>query len=157
LDKGELIVATVWLSLGITIGLLSYELKLGTFKSPGPGLLPLFLGLALSLLSILTILRKLFFEGRELNKNQEPKSKIDVRKTKFILCCLLAYAILLERIGFVITTFIVLFLLFKTIGPFKFRNAFVWSLLTVAVSYVTFVIFLGVQLPSGIFRISWIR
>ncbi len=150
---GELILGIIWMGLGILIAVSSYKLKLGTPMQIGPGLMPFVLGILLLLCSIPIILRS-------LRKRKGGGGGIRVwedwnlKTVGIIMGFLFLYGVVLNRIGFILTTFIVFLPLYKIAGIERWRTALIVSILTVISTYVVFHVILEVQLPLGIWRIG---
>jgi putative tricarboxylic transport membrane protein len=92
-------------------------------------------------------------------RNQKPEgesiwSGIQFRKLIIVVASLLGYWLFLEKIGFILTTFLLLLILFKTVDAQRWRSVFTASVLTVVAIYIIFVIVLRVELPSGLWRIG---
>ena len=152
-NRGELIIGIIWMGLGILIAVSSYKLKLGTFKQIGPGLMPFVLGIILLLCSIPIIMQSLR-ERKEGGGGIEGWGGRNLKTVGIIMCFLILYGIVLNRIGFILTTLIVFLPLYKIAGIERWRTAFIASILTVISTYVVFHVILEVQLPLGIWRIG---
>ncbi len=151
----DLIPAIFWMGLGIAVAVSSYRLRLGTLGSPGPGLMPFLLGIALLLCSLSIFVRSFFVIIRnEKCSNESAWSGIQFKKLIMVVASLLGYWMFLEKIGFVLTTFLVLLILFKTMDSQRWRTVFFASILTVTLIYIVFVIVLRVDLPSGVWRVG---
>jgi putative tricarboxylic transport membrane protein len=140
------------MGLGVSVSLSSYRLKLGSLSEPGPGLMPFLLGILLSIFSLSLLLRSLKKHptGSKDSRGESPWAGVDFKKVVLIFMALVCYAFLLESIGFVLVTFLLLLLLFKIVEPRKWVPALVASTLIAAVAYLLFVTILGVDLPSGV-------
>ena len=68
-----------------------------------------------------------------------------------VLVALLIWAFVLESLGFLIATFILMTLLYRAAGFKKWYVAVFWGLITVLVTYFVFT-YLGVRFPPGILR-----
>lgn len=129
----------------------SILLPLWSGKKPGPGLYPLFLGITLSFLSLVFIIVK----GFRQNKEAVPLWA-DRRNRKRILLTfgmLICYAIVLPFLGFLVSTF---FLIFFLLGLSYSRRWVVLGIASFLISiafYIIFQILLKIQLPYGILRI----
>ncbi len=66
------------------------------------------------------------------------------------LMTLLAYILLLEPLGFVLTTFVCLLLLFKLSEPRKWLMPMVLSGVTAVLSYLIFSVWLQSSFPKGL-------
>ena len=139
----------VWLLAAIYICFESFRLPIGSWRDPGPGLLPLGSGLFLGILSIILFLQA------SLNPSKEPGDSLFPRKTwrKLILClvALLGYALTLQVLGFLVTTYIFLFLLFRFgIETQSWVISLGGSALASLLCYGIFELWLKTQLPKGI-------
>jgi putative tricarboxylic transport membrane protein len=133
MKKYHPIIIAIWIGLSLCLIVFSYKLGLGKLRSPGPGLMPFSIGGLLLLISLCLLMVDLF------KKSAEDKPS------------LILYGLLLERLGFPVTTFLLLLFLFRIMGV-RWLTALVASALTVLITYGSFT-YLGVRLPSGIFRL----
>jgi len=154
--QNNIVIPLSWIGLSIFAMVCSYELNLGDFRNPGPGLMPFLVGSALLLTSIplaVKSLRKL----RSKNDKKEVAGKVNFVKLILVLGSLLAHALLLEILGYLVATSLLLIVLFRTAGCRKWTVVFVASALAVIGSYAVFTL-LGVRFPEGILedQIRWI-
>lgn len=150
-----MIPAMFWMGLGIAVAVSSYRLRLGTLENPGPGLAPFLLGIMLSLCSLPILVRSfLVMMKNEKGGDESIWSGIQFKKLIIVVASLLGYWMFLEKIGFILTTFLLLLILFKTMDSQKWRAVLVASILTVLVVFIVFVVVLRVELPSGVWRIG---
>ncbi len=138
----------VILSIFVIIG--SYRLELGSFENPGSGLMPFLSGIGLLVVSVI-IAGSSFFKMQKKNDiaKQEAPSKIHFWKIVLVPGSLVTYALLLEKVGFLFSTFLLLIVLFKLAGTPKWRSVLAASVLTVLVTYFVFT-YLGIRFPSGV-------
>jgi hypothetical protein len=129
----------------------AYKLSLGPPGNPGPGLLPFLLGIILFALSCLYFFKTL----RALRGGQEIHLWRGLRwgKVIFVLALLFSYSLLMEKGGFLICTFLLLFSLFRWVGRQKWYWVYVGSLGITFLCYAIFKIWLKIQLPAGFLRI----
>ena len=153
MKKTDFLMGTVWLMVGIAILLKSYSLGLGSFRHPGLGLTPFLLGSFLTLFSGCILFTSHDVKGA-LKDFRSIWSEIDVKTIGWVLLYLVGYGFLMEKMGYLVTTFVFFLLLLKTIGSMKLRTTVIVSLVSVLVSYGLFVVLLKVPLPSGIWRIG---
>jgi putative tricarboxylic transport membrane protein len=143
----------IWVVLGIGICIGSVKLRLGDFHKPGPGFMPFLSGSFLILfgliLAVSTISKGL---EKEKTKGKEAWMNVNWKSLLFTLLALFVYALLLEPLGFYITTFMFLFFLFKLTEPKRWLTPIVFAGISVILSYLIFSTWLKVQFPSGIFR-----
>jgi len=123
----------------------SYRMGLGTLSTPGPGLFPMGAGLVLGFLSVVSEL------GSLVQRDFSPTT-VDRRKYRIllVLCALIAYGIVLEWVGFLVTTFSLLVFLLKVIVPQSWGRALSSALLSTLASYLIFEVCLRAQLPRGL-------
>lgn len=117
MERYDRISSLIWLALAILICIESLRMPLGSFYDPGPGFLPLGSGVSLGLLSLGNYFysrRKKIQEAREA---LYPKERL--KNLGSVLAVLFGFAISLEFLGFLITTFLLLLVLFRAIEPPK--------------------------------------
>ena len=145
----------VWLGVGIFICIGSLRLSLGEFHNPGPGFLSFFAGLVIMGLALVLHVRSRKARPDAKQGKSEPIWRDRQKGFKMILtvAALLAYAVAMNYLGFLISTFLFLAVLLKTIEPQRWSVALIGSLLASAAFYVIFEIGLRSQLPKGLLQI----
>jgi putative tricarboxylic transport membrane protein len=147
----QIIPVLFWIGLGFFVMILSHNLGLGGLRNPGPGLMPFLLGFFLCMVSfyvlILSLRRK---EETDSAAQTEQGGQVRLGKLCLVLASLFVYALLLEPLGFLVTTFLVLVILFRTLNS-RWRPVLVASVLTALTAYFLFS-YLGVQFPKGILK-----
>jgi len=148
MERYDRVSSLVWLALAILICIESLRLPLGSFHDPGPGFLPLGSGITLGLLS----LADYFYSRRsKIQQAGEPRyPKEGLKNLGLVLTVLFGYAIGLEYLGFLLSTFLLLVVLFRAIEPLKWIGAVAGSAITAFVAYAIFELWLKTQLPKGI-------
>ena len=165
MKKRDQISGLVWLILGVFFFIGGIKYDVGGFRNPGPGFLPLFAGSLFALLGLILTLST--FSQDSGGKKEEKVKKKNNFKTKtwktflpplLTLLILFGYAVLLESLGFLLTTFLCLFLFFKLSKPKRWLIPAIFSLIAVLLSHFIFSVWLKCQLPRGIFKylyLSW--
>lgn len=140
----------VWLAFAIYICIESGRLSFGSFDRPGPGFLPLLVGLFLGVFSIAAFLRATL--SRSVQENIPPwYPRQRWKKLIWVLGSLLAYAIFLETLGFLISTFLLLVFLFRYgMEPKRWAVAIGASGLASISTYAVFELWLRTHLPRGL-------
>jgi len=120
---------------------------------PGPGCLAFIVGSILIGLSLLLLIPALF-------KIKEPAEKQEIffpqvesfKKLLVALLSLSAYALALEPLGFLATTFLFLFLVLRFIEPQRWATVLSFALVTTGLTYALLAA-LKVELPGGLWGI----
>jgi putative tricarboxylic transport membrane protein len=150
MNRRDQLSGLVWLLAGlcITIGSL-YSLRIGTTREPGPGLFPLIAGISLSLFSLTILIKATLVRILDKKSLGELWTGLNWKGICYVVAALLIYAVMLERIGFLLLTTLLLVYLFRAIEPQKWKLAIGLSILASILSYVVFDRLLEGQLPRG--------
>jgi len=138
-----------WLVVGIGIAISSLKYGFGTLHEPGPGFITFFAGTILIILSLALFLSS-FWDHKDRIGFHNLWAGLEPGKVLYVIVLLIAYTFLLKPMGFLISTFILLFLLFRVKGTYRFKTIFLISFLVTVGSYIIFEIWLKAQLPKGI-------
>jgi hypothetical protein len=143
----------IWMVVGGSICFLSGRIGLGSFYEPGPGFVALASGLSLIVIGLIMTLSKEF--SKTASESDHRADRPFLRLPKFSLVypvlLLVGYGLALDLLGYLITTFLVMFALFYDRAANRFLPSVLASLLTVVTTYLIFETWLRVQLPRGIF------
>ncbi len=139
-----------WLGFAAAVVYGSYRLGLGILTHPGPGFLTFWCGLILAGLSMMV-----FLQGK-LSQNTAGGGSLGKLwaglmwpKSLYVTLALLIYTLTFVRIGFLLSTTILLMFLFKAIEPETWLRAVLGAVLASVISYAFFGVWLEVQLPRG--------
>jgi hypothetical protein len=149
----RLLEGPAWVFVGVIISAWAYGTGLGTFREPGVGFVAFIAGFfILAVGALITVLRR-----PEQQIVEPPSGATRARfllspafKLTYTLGLLLFYALLLDRLGYIVTTFVVLFGLFYDPVRRRWAGPLLASFLSVAVTYLVFEVWLKSQLPRGI-------
>jgi putative tricarboxylic transport membrane protein len=109
----------------------------------GPNVFPFLLGLILILLSV-----KLFFETLNSDKKRKKPEKLEIKRFLIIFAMSVFYAAFLETLGYIISTFLFLFISFQAMEKGSLiKNATISALFSICV-YFLFVELLKGSLPG---------
>ncbi len=147
--RADLFSSVFWIILGGLICKWGYRLDLGTLSEPGSGFIIFWMGIVMMGLSLSIFLITLFRKIEPV-KRASLWSGVRWHKLIFVLVSLLLYTYVLVPLGFLLSTSLLLILLFKFIEPQKWSIAVAGAILTVFISYAIFHLWLGSQLPKGI-------
>jgi putative tricarboxylic transport membrane protein len=148
MEKRDLLSSLVWLLFACFVCWESFHaLPLGSWKNPGPGFLPFGAGLFLGLFSAITLIRAAFYRFPEDQESFFLKEK--KRNLLLILAGLFGYAILMDFLGYLISTVGLLLFIFKVVERKKWVSSVGASLLGTLFFYALFELWLRSQLPKG--------
>ena len=149
-SKNQKITAFLLFGFSLFYFFSSLRLKLGIFKNPGPGLIPLGIGVLL-LLCTGFYLARVLRAGPPGKKKQEqgPRGEKNYLAIFGILGCTLAYPFLLEYGKFIVSTFAVAYVMLVLLKPSRTLFSFFLALGMAVGSFLIFSLLLGVALPSG--------
>jgi putative tricarboxylic transport membrane protein len=156
--RRDLGAAAVLLAFGLFAVIQARGLRFGTVVAPGPGFFPLCLAATLGLTSLALFVSAWRGQGAPGGAPGAPGDAVasDARGPRFAmigtLAALLVYALVLERLGFLLATFGLLVFLFKALQRQSWPVAVGGAIATALVSYLVFKIWLGVNLPGGLLR-----
>jgi len=137
-----------WLLFSLLICVESYRLKLGAINQPGPGFFPFSAGFVMLILSLSALFQSIRKKNNiEKTTRQEPFRWWNI---VIILIAVTAYAFSLEKIGFLVNTFLFICLLLKVVEPQTWKTAIIGGLITTIAANLVFNVIFRAQVPSGI-------
>jgi putative tricarboxylic transport membrane protein len=138
-----------WLGISIFVCVKALGMDIGTFHSPGPGFLPFWSGVMLGFFSILLVATSLMKPSGKGEEKPLWKGK-DWSKVVIVLISLFVYALFLHRLGYLITSFGLMVLMFGVMRKTRWWIRVLTAAVTVLASYILFYVWLEIQLPKGI-------
>lgn len=140
-----------WFAVGLISIYGSIRLDLGTLRQPGSGLLSFLAGCFICLMAMIVLLQS-FLRGRGVQVKLSSLWKgLRWHRPLAIGLILIAYILALERMGFLITSLITLFVMFKVVEKLSWGKAILISVSISAASFLLFNTLLKATLPRGIF------
>jgi putative tricarboxylic transport membrane protein len=144
--------ALAWLALGAGVTWAGWDLELGALRDPGSGFLLFWVGVVMMGLALCVL-------GGALRAPAGPGlaalwAGARWPKVAGVLIALVAYGYALPWLGFLATTTLLLLVLFKAIEPQRWSVAIGGALASALVAWIVFRLWLGTQLPAGIFEIG---
>jgi hypothetical protein len=129
----------------------SLRMGIGKLTFPGPGFLPFLAGVVLGCLSILLIIttyyKRSFLPARDWYK------EVLWQRWSIAIISIVLWALLLEYLGFIICTIILIAVLIISVEAQRWKLAFIVTIVGTVVLYLFFQIILKTQLPMGFLRI----
>ncbi len=149
MKRYDRVCAILFLAIAVIAIILSSYMPMGRISKPGPGFLPFWVGVILALLSISLLLDAVFRKG---TADAVKFLAGEGRWTSVIwtVGSLFGYGFLIESLGFVVSTLLLLLFLFRYIGNQKWWVAFTGTVLVTLTAHLIFKVGLQIQLPRGI-------
>lgn len=148
MEKSDRTSALFFIGVSLFVCQQSTTIGLGTLRKPGPGLLAFGAGAAIGLLSLGLLIQSLISKAKEMGLGHSDRM---IHRVKFLLICvsLFTYTIIINWLGFALSTFLfVLFLLYAIESERWWRMVLKAVLITIG-NYLIFVVWLGLSLPKG--------
>ena len=149
--RSNFVVAAILLALAVYIFLAANTLPFGTIRVPQTAFFPKILAVLLGIFSVILSARAL--AGTEVLRGPEKIETEGWIRIGATLAALAAFAFVLEWLGFLLTTFLLMILLLRAIEAQKWHKVVLVALATALISYAIFSWLLGVPLPSGVLGI----
>jgi hypothetical protein len=140
--------SAIWVFIGLAICVVSIFYKVGTPASPGAGFMPFCSGASISILSSMGFLHATM-KRKQGEKWSSPFQGRQWKNAAIILISIVAYALLLMPLGFLLCTVLFMGFLLRAIVPNRWPVVIGGALLASIVSYVVFGVWLKAQLPAG--------
>ena len=138
-----------WLLFSSVAIKLTTRLPFGGLHEPGPGFFPLLICLVIFGLSFALLIRTLR-QGRLQTAGIGSKLFKSLVKISPVLILLFLYAAFLDTLGFLIVTFLLIFLLLEVVYRRKWWVSLMTALVGSLGSYLIFQTWLQSQLPKGL-------
>lgn len=151
MKKYDRLCGLFWLVLAIFVVWTSISIGLGNFSYPGPGFFPLLIGTILGILSIVILILARKEKTKDLSYAQWPDFSKNVPTT---MIALFVYAFLLEFLGYIVGSLLLMFFLYKVVSSNKWRSSITITLLVIFLTYVIFGVLLKSQFPKGMLGIG---
>jgi putative tricarboxylic transport membrane protein len=125
------------------------QLGFGTWHKPSSGFIPFLSGFFLGILALLLLVQNIWLN--KANFTEGKKEKTNWRAVFIVFASLFSYILLLNYLGFIITTILFVGTLLKIIEKKRWFLTMWVSLVIALGSYVVFKVWLQAELPEGIF------
>ena len=145
--KADLYVGTIIVCIGL---LLAYEsLQLPTVEGMliGPGSLPLGLGICLAVLGLILVLASAM--GHTRDKVICWPQGSELRQIVLVALSFALYIVIVTILGYLISTLLMLIVLIRVMGNFRWRFVIPISLFFTIALYIIFQVWLQISLPYG--------
>ncbi|HYB19474.1 MAG TPA: tripartite tricarboxylate transporter TctB family protein [Thermodesulfobacteriota bacterium] len=139
------------LLVGLFLAFQSIRLPLWGASGPEAGFYPLILGVIIISLSFFLVLKSSILSRPRMAEKpvEQGMGQIHLHKVFAYLILVLLYGILVEKVGFVLTSALLLFLILKFVERQGWKATLAVGVASIVISYTLFVYFLQVPLPRG--------
>ena len=151
IDNTELWSGLVGLAMSVFVVWAGYSLKLGTINDPGSGYVMFYAGLLMVVFSLIILYGAVKQGGPtflSLWRN------VLWTKPLLVIALLVAFTLVFETIGFLLSTTILLIALLRVIDPVPWPRAIPIAILVPLICWYVLQKLLLIQLPSGVFRVG---
>ena len=138
-----------WLLVSIYIAVESSRLDLGNWHTPGPGYFSFGAALLLGVMSLSVLVKALLKSPKGETLAVAPE-EVHWQNVVLVLASMFFYVLLLNSVGFVLCTFLLLVFFLLGVSRQRFLTAILIASLVTIGSYIVFDILLDAQLPKGI-------
>lgn len=138
--------------LGLFLAFLSIRYSIWSKFGPDEGFFPFAVAMIIMGLSLIVIVKSFFVaESQEREKTSEGQKRkiITVLRVSIYTILMLVYGLLLEKVGFLITSAVLIFPILKVVEKQSWKITLLVGFGSIITSYILFVHFLGVPLPRG--------
>ena len=153
MKKLQLVSGIIIMAFAALICFDSSKLSFGTPGKPGPGFFPLGLGTLLFLISLTFVFKTALKWGGISDSARALWTGLRWRQIPYTLAALFGYALLLDRLGYLICTWILMTYLFWGKGAKRKGIAVIGAMIVSVMSYIIFRGLLKVRLPLGLLRL----
>ena len=139
-----------WALIGILFCIGGFHYGIRRSGIPGPGFLPFVTGIILVALSLILLIARFLDRGGRAGPKEEPMpGGLALSRILIVLGALCLYVLILEPLGFMVTTFLFMIVLLR-LEPRKWMFILLVSIGATAFFFVLFKVLLRVPLPSGL-------
>jgi putative tricarboxylic transport membrane protein len=139
--------AFFWFALALFVCYRASLLGVGSASEPGSGFIFFWSGVIMAFLSLAILTLSL----RGVIEERQTRVEANWPKLFLVLVALVLYGLLLERLGFVVTTFMLLIFLLKIGDQTRWPAVLTVAAVASLSNFVLFDLWLRIKLPKGIF------
>jgi hypothetical protein len=132
----------IFVAFGLFTVFLSKTYKIGTAASMGPGYFPFILGALLIFLGLIILVQGLLLRG-----DGDLRSSLMFKPLSWVLGSIIAFALLLKPLGFILSTGVLIFMSSLASPEFGWKRAFVSTAILTALAFGIFILGLRLDIP----------
>ena len=125
------------------------SLSYGHIHNPGPGFYPLWLGIILGAMAMGLILKTTWQREGAKALRAILSEKVRWKKVLLVILALILYGYLMNFLGYLIVTFLLMAFLLRFIEPHPWKSVIGWTLIGSVGSYLVFEVWMKLRLPKG--------
>ena len=140
--------AAIWVAVGVAVALGSLRYGLGPLETPGTGFLPFLAGCAIALLATIGLILSTLKQRKGTGWTPILRG-VSWQKPLLVMAALIAYALLMKTLGFVLCTILFIGFLLRAVEPQRWPVVIVGAVGTALGAFAIFQVWLKTQLPQG--------
>ena len=144
----DVLSALFWLLFALFVCRAGFQMGVGDRTDPGAGFIFFWTALIQALLSLI-VLGSAMRSGTAAANPEETAGSRKWWRVITVISALWAYALVLERVGFVLSTFLLVSVFMTAAGPSRWHTTLLVALAAALGAYGVFHLWLGVSLPAG--------
>ena len=148
MKRADVTIALILTGLAAFVLLEASKLSFGSMRVPRTAFFPVILATLLLMLSLILLGQAL--RGAPTGRGPERIEAEGWFRIGATLVALIGFALALERLGFLLSTLLLMVLLLRAIESLEWHKVFAVALATSLVAYALFGWLLGIPLPAGI-------
>ena len=139
-----------WLIVGLLLSIWSLTYEIGVLTRPGPGYLPLALGIIIILLSLILLFGHWKKRASPTKKTAlSSPTPVKWKKLVYTVVVLFVTGFFFETLGYLLTIFLLIALLMMGAEPHNWKKVLITAFLATLGVYLIFVLLLEQPLPRG--------
>ena len=146
--RSEVFSAVFWLLFSVYVAIESYRFGLGSWGTPGPGYFPFGAALCLGILSLSNFIKKTARSSSERTPVRS-EEKLRLQNIFLIPLAMIAYILLLNKIGFFLCNFFFVVLFLRIASWRRWMTLFIIAFSIALGSHLLFNALLNAQFPRG--------
>jgi len=132
----------MFIVFGLLFMALSRQYQIGTAAKMGPGYFPMILGGLMAFLGLLVVLPSIRARTPALKVD-----RMDFRSNAMVLLAVIAYALALPKLGFIVAVFLLILISAMASHEFRLKETLISSVVLLVFSWLVFVKGLELQFP----------
>jgi putative tricarboxylic transport membrane protein len=146
--RKELVISVFWLVLSLYLAIESHRLGLSTGNRPGPGFFPFGAAAAIGIVAGFRLVKN--FRRHAEAEVTESAGGSDAHLVLVVIASMVAYVFLLDVLGFLLCTFLLVAFYLKVIAARAWRMSASFAAAVALLSHLFFDVLLNAQLPRGL-------